>query len=419
MTRIRKLLSQCGPGVISGAANDDPSCIVTYSIAGASFGYLTLWTSIFALPLIAAVQLLCARLGMVSGRGLAGAARTAWPAWIVVPLCALLAVANVVTLGADLGGMAEVTEMVTGISAAAWTVVYTLALGSLLFKLSYGQIERIFKWLTLVLFAYVFAGVLAKPDWGKVIEDSLVPRVEFSKQYLSTLVAIIGATVSPYFLFWQTSQEVENEMCLGRKTVSARRGASGDEFERANVDVMAGSTMSKLITYFITITTAATLFTHGKKEISTARDAAAALGPVGGTAGTWLFALGVIGTGLLAIPVLAGSCAYAWSEAFRWRASLTEKPKRAANFYIVLFLAMAVGLGLVWAGFRVIDMLFWASVLNGLLAPVSLLAVVLLTSNPSVMAEHTSNNLLRSLGWAGFGLSAVAAIAMLIGFAGT
>ena len=334
LTRVRKLLSQCGPGVISGAANDDPSCIVTYSIAGASFGYLTLWTSLFTLPIIAAVQLLSAQLGLVSGRGLAGAARSAWPPWVVFPLCLMLAGANIVTLGADLGGMADVTQMVTGISSWFWTVVYAGGIAALLVRLNYGQIERVFKWLALVLFAYVIAGVLSKPNWSQTLTDTFVPRVEWSQKYLATLVAILGATVSPYFLFWQTSQEVEGEICMGRNTVRSRRGASEAELDRADVDVLTGSTISKVITYFITVTTAATLFAHGKKDIGTAQDAAAALAPVAGPAATWLFALGVIGTGLLAIPVLAGSCAYAWSEAMRWRASLNEHPRTARNFYV-------------------------------------------------------------------------------------
>ncbi len=417
MKRSLRLLREAGPGLISGVANDDPSCIVSYAIAGASFGYATLWTSLFALPLIMAMQMMSSRLGMVSGRGVAGAARTQWSNVVVVPLCLLLATANVITLGADLGGMADVTHMVTGIPSSLCTIGFTVVIGGLLAVLSYSQIEHVFRWLCLVLFAWVGAGFLAKPDWGAAAVATFVPHIEFSREYLSTLVALLGATVSPYFLFWQTSQEVESEISKGRKSVSERRGASRAELERSTVDVLAGSFVSKLITYFITITAAATLFAAGKREVATAQDAAAALAPVAGPAATWLFALGVVGTGLLAIPVLAGSCAHAFSEAFRWRASLAEKPKRAPNFYIVLFVAMLIGLGLVWTGWSVVDMLFWASVVNGVLAPVCILVVILLSRDRALMGIHACKGWIERLGWVGFAVAGCAAVAMLAGLA--
>ncbi|MBC7924155.1 MAG: divalent metal cation transporter [Bryobacteraceae bacterium] len=416
MKKLRRLLGQCGPGIISGAGNDDPSCIVSYSIVGAMFGYSTLWTSLFALPLIASLQMMSARLGLVSGRGLAGAARTAWSPLIVVPLCCLLAVANIVTLGADLGGMADVTSMITGLPSGVWTIVYAAGIVALLFYLPYGKIENIFKWLCMVLFAYVIAGVLARPDWTAVIANTLVPRVSWSREYLSTLVAIIGATVSPYFLFWQTSQEVENQVCLGRHSVAERRGATGEDLERVHVDVIAGSTISKLIAYFITITTAATLFANGKTDIATAQEAAASLEPFAGDAARLLFAAGVIGTVLLAIPVLAGSCAYAWPEAMRWRASLIDQPAQAPNFYIVIGLSVAVGLGLLAAGLHVVDMLFWASVMNGLLAPLCILAVLLLTGDPKLMGNRRNGLWLQTMGWIAFVVSGGCDAGELFGF---
>lgn len=411
---FKRFLGQCGPGVISGAANDDPSCIVTYSIAGAAFGYLTLWTSLYCLPLIAAAQLMCSRLGMVSGRGLAGAVRVNYPAWVLFPVCAMLAIANVVTLGADLGGMADVTQMITGVSASIWTAVYGAGVAGLLFFLSYSRIEKIFRWLCLVLFAYIVAGVLSKPDWGEVVAATFTPRVEWSREYLSTLVAILGATVSPYFLFWQASQEVEAEILCGRTTVAERKGATRSELDRSRVDVFAGSFISKLITYFITITTAATLFKTGRNEIQTAQEAAAALQPAAGQGASYLFALGVLGTGLLAVPVLAGSCAYAWSEAMRWRASLEEQPRFAPKFYTVLFLAVLIGLGFIYMGFHVVQMLFWASILNGLLAPVCILLVVLLTSSHQVMGSRASRGWMRITGWVAFAVTGAAAVALIV-----
>lgn len=410
------LLAKCGPGVISGAANDDPSCIVTYAVAGASLGYATLWTSLFALPLLAAVQLMCARLGMVSGRGLAGDVRVHFQRWVLISICVLLVVANVITLGADLGGMADVTEMITGISGLVWTVAYAGLVLGMLFSFPYRQIEKVFKWLCLVLFAYVAGGFLAKADWRAVGLNTLVPRFHISGQYLSTLVAIMGATMSPYFLFWQASQQVEEEYCLGRRTVAARQGATRQELKDSKLDVFTGAFISKLITYFITLTTAATLFAHGHRQIETAKDAAAALNPIAGPAAYWLFALGVIGTGLLAIPTLAGSSAYAVAEALRWRASLEEKPSLAPKFYTVLAVSMLLGMSLIYLHFNVVQMLFWASIFNGILAPPSIALVVLLTSNPHVMAGRVNSKSLQVLGWISVALTAATAMALLVSF---
>ncbi|HSU30741.1 MAG TPA: divalent metal cation transporter [Bryobacteraceae bacterium] len=411
------LFRQLGPGLIAGAANDDPSCIVTYSIAGAALGYLTLWTSLFLFPVVAASQLMCSRLAMVTGRGLAGDVRVHCGNRVLLPLCVGLLIANLVTLGADLGGMAEVTQMVTGVSALLWTVVYAIGITALLFFFPYRQIERILRWLCLTLFTYVIAAVLVSPDWHAVLANTFVPRVEWSGRYLSVLVAILGATVSPYFLFWQAESEVEAEYCLGRKTVLSRKGATGKELAEKKVDVYAGAFVSKLITYAITLTAAAALFSHGKRTIESARDAAAALQPIAGPAAFWLFALGVIGTGLLAIPVLAGSSAYAISEALHWRASLEDQPRFAPRFYGVLVAAVVVGLLLILFGVPVVQMLFWASVCNGILAPFCLVIVLLLTSRGTVMGSRVNPPWLRSLGWFSVAVTGTAAIAMLASFA--
>jgi NRAMP (natural resistance-associated macrophage protein)-like metal ion transporter len=410
------LFRQLGPGLIAGAANDDPSCIVSYSIAGAALGYLTLWTSVFLLPVVAASQLMCSRLAMVTGRGLAGDVRVHYGNRVLIPLCAGLLLANVVTLGADLGGMAEVSQMVTGVSALIWTVVYAASVTALLFFFTYRKIERVLRWLCLTLFTYVIAAVLARPQWHAVIANTFIPRFEWSSQYLSVLVAILGATVSPYFLFWQAESEVEAEYCLGRKTVLSRKGATRQELAEKKVDVYAGAFISKLITYAITLTAAAALFAHGKRTVATAKDAAAALEPVAGPAAFWLFALGVIGTGLLAIPVLAGSSAYAVSESFRWRASLEEQPRFAPRFYGVLVAAVLVGLSLILVGVPVIHMLFWASVLNGVLAPICLLFVVRLTSRSTVMGSRVNPLWLRILGWLSVAVTGFAALALLASY---
>ena len=403
--------------MISGAANDDPSCIVTYSMAGAAFGYLTLWTSLFTLPLLAAIQLMCSRLGLVTKRGLARDVRMNYPKWILYSMCTLLLVANTVTIGADLGGMGEVTEMVSGISSYIWTAVYVALIIGLLLYFPYRVLESVFKWLCLVLFVYIISAILAKPDWRGVLFHTVVPSFRWSSEYLSILVAIIGATMSPYFLFWQVSQEVEAEYCRRKRVMNVADPPSEGRLERTKTDVFTGSFISKLITYFITLTTAATLFAHGKTQIGTARDAAAALGPIAGPAASWLFAAGVIGTGLLAIPTLAGSSAYAVSETFRWRASLEAKVSVAPKFYRVLVISALLGVGLIYAGLHPIQMLFWASVFNGLLAPPSIALVILLTRNPQVMGDQVNARWMNWCGWIALALTAAAAIGMFVSFA--
>jgi Mn2+/Fe2+ NRAMP family transporter len=329
----------------------------------------------------------------------------------------MLILANTVTIGADLGGMGEVTQMITGVSSYFWTAFYTISIVGLLLYFPYRVLERVFKWLCLVLFVYVVSGILARPDWPAVLFHTFVPSFKWSREYLSVLVAIIGATMSPYFLFWQVSQEVETEYCRRKRIVNVSDPPSERRLERSKTDVLTGSFISKLITYCITLTTAATLFAHGRTQIGTAKDAAAALGPIAGPAATWLFAAGVIGTGLLAIPTLAGSSAYAVSEAFRWRASLEAKVSIAPKFYAVLVTSAALGLALIYAGLHAIQMLFWASVFNGLLAPPSIALVILLTRKPEVMGDRVNTRWMNWCGWIVLVLTSVAALAMLVSFA--
>jgi len=315
---VHRFFANLGPGLITGAADDDPSGISTYSVAGATFGYAPLWTVLFSLPLMASVQLMCARLGMVTGHGLAGAVRRFYPRWVLWISCGLLLVANIVNIGADLGGMSEATEMVTGVNALIWTPVYAVVIVALLFWSSYRHIVRIFKWLTLVLFAYFGAAFLARPDWGAVIRSTFVPHIEWSSAYLAVFVGIMGTTISPYLFFWQASQEVEQERALGR-SFHQRRGATGEELNSSFVDIVTGMSFSNIVMYFIILTTAATLHAHGQTHITSARQAAEALKPLAGNGAYWLFTLGLIGTGMLGVPVLAGSCAYAVAEAGAWK----------------------------------------------------------------------------------------------------
>ena len=355
--RVRRFFAELGPGLITGAADDDPSGISTYSVAGAAFGYAPLWTALFSFPLMAAVQLMCARLGLVSGRGLASVIRRRYSRHVLWAACALLVVANVINIGADLGGMAAVCEMVTGVKAVFWTPLYAGFIVSLLFWSSYRQIARIFKWLTLVLFAYVLTAFLAHPDWGAVLRATVVPHVEWSNGFLAIFVGILGTTISPYLFFWQAAQEVEEDRAAGRRTVRQRRGATDAELRRARTDVVTGMFFSNLVMYFIILTTAATLHAGGQTTIATARQAAEALRPLAGEWAYWLFAIGLIGIGMLGVPVLAGSCAYAVAEAEIWRGSLEDTPRLARRFYAVVAVSMLVGLALNFVGLDAVTML--------------------------------------------------------------
>jgi NRAMP (natural resistance-associated macrophage protein)-like metal ion transporter len=413
--RLQSFFRDLGPGLITGAADDDPSGISTYSVAGAAYGYAGLWTALFSFPLMSAVQLMCARLGMVTGCGLASVIRTRYPRWVLWPACVLVVVANVFNIGADLGGMADAMQMVTGVRSYFWTPLFMLLIGGLLFWTSYRTIARIFKWLTLVLFAYVITALLARPDWAAVLRYTFIPHIEWSRSYLAVLVGILGTTISPYLFFWQAAQEVEEDRARGKETVAQRRGATDEELIAARTDVLTGMFFSNMVMYFIILTTAATLHAHGTTSIATAKEAAEALRPLAGQGAYWLFTLGIIGTGMLAVPVLAGSCAYAIAEGANWRkASLELKPHKAWPFYAVIGVAMAIGLALDFAGLDAVKMLFWSAVLNGMLAPPLVVLVVLLTSDKKVMGKRANTSWMRALGWACAVVMSVAAVALLV-----
>jgi NRAMP (natural resistance-associated macrophage protein)-like metal ion transporter len=360
-----------------------------------------------------AVQMMCGRLGMVTGRGLAGVIRRRYSKWVLWGACSLLIVANVVNIAADLGGMADATQMLTGVSSLLWTPLYTGVIVTFLLWSSYRHIARIFKWITLVLLAYVVTAFFAGVDWRQALLATLLPHPVWSHDYIEVLVGILGTTISPYLFFWQASQEVEEERAMGRN-LAQRKGATAAELRGLKVDVITGMFASNFIMYFIILTTAATLHSHGIVKIDTAKQAAEALRPLAGNAAYLLFTLGLIGTGMLGVPVLAGSCAYAISEAAAWRGSLEQKPRGAKKFYIVLGVAMALGLAIDYTGLDAIKMLFWSAVTNGILAPPLILLILLLTSDRQVMGGQTSPITERVLGWVTFVFMAAAAAAMLV-----
>jgi NRAMP (natural resistance-associated macrophage protein)-like metal ion transporter len=411
---VQQFLRELGPGLITGAADDDPSGISTYSVAGASYGYATLWTALLSFPLMAAVQLMCARLGMVTGCGLASVIRSRYPRWVLWFACGLVIIANVFNIGADLGGMADAMQMITGIPAYYWTPFFAALITGLLFWTSYRTMARVFKWLTLVLFAYVITAFLTRPDWSAVVRATFIPHIEWTKDYIAVLVGILGTTISPYLFFWQAAQEVEEDLDHGKTTVAQRRGSTNKVLRIATKDVITGMLLSNVVMYFLILTTAATLNAHGMKNIETAKQAAEALRPLAGKGAYWLFTLGLVGTGMLAVPVLAGSCAYAIAEGAKWRsASLNVKPQLARKFYAVIAIAILIGLAFDFARLDAVKMLFWSAVLNGLLAPPLVIMVVLLTSDRRVMGNRVSSSGMQVLGWICALIMSAAAIALL------
>ncbi|OLC01043.1 MAG: iron transporter [Candidatus Rokubacteria bacterium 13_1_40CM_68_15] len=388
-----------GPGLVTGASDDDPSGITTYSVAGASFGYATLWTALVTFPLMAAVQLTCARIGLVTGRGLAGCLRRHYPRSFLYVACSLLLVANVFNIAADLSGMADVATLLTGLPALIFAPVFGVAIVAVTIWTSYETFAGYLKWLTAVLFAYIVAGFLAQPDWGAALRATIVPVIRLDREFVSVLVGILGTTISPYLFFWQASQEVEEERARGRSTLAARRGATPDELRDARLDVGTGMLFSNVVMYFIILATASTLYRAGQHHIESSRQAAEALRPLAGDAAYLLFALGIIGTGLLAIPVLAGSASYAVSELFGWRAGLDFKPRQARRFYLVLAAAVLAGMLLDVFQINAVRMLFLSAVLNGVLAPPLLVLVMLVGNNRAIMGARVNGRWLNVFGW--------------------
>jgi NRAMP (natural resistance-associated macrophage protein)-like metal ion transporter len=400
-----------GPGLVTGASDDDPSGITTYSVAGASLGYGMLWTALVTLPLMAAVQLICARIGLVTGSGLAAALRRHYPRPVVYVACLLLLVANVFNIAADLAGMADATRMLTGVPALVSLPLFGLVVLSTTIFIAYATFARYLKWLTAVLLAYVAAAFIAEPDWRQVAVGIVAPRLSWDSRYVGTLVAVLGTTISPYLFFWQASLEVEEEKALGRRDLTQRRGATTHELADARLDVVSGMFFSNLVMFFVMLATGATLHTSGQREIASAQQAAEALRPLAGDGAYLLFALGLIGTGLLAVPVLAGSASFAIAELFRWRAGLDLSPRRGRRFYLVFAVAVLAGMALDLAGTNPIRMLVYSAVLNGLLAPPLLVLVMLLSRDRSVMGAHTNGPWLTVLGWSATAVMSLAAVA--------
>jgi NRAMP (natural resistance-associated macrophage protein)-like metal ion transporter len=398
----RALLSSLrtlGPGLITGASDDDPSGISTYSVAGATAGLSVLWLALLTTPMMAVVQGMCARIGMVTGAGLAAAMRAYMPLWLVYPLAAAVIVANTFNVGADLEGMAASANMVLGMPVPVWVVAFALALVALQIFCSYKALTTVLKYLALTLLAYVVTAFVVRPDWSEVLLRAVVPQFRFDPAWLTTVVALLGTTITPYLFFWQSSLMVEEDKDRGKATRAQRRGSSAAEIRAAHFDVNAGMLVSNIVMFFIIVTTASTLGAHGKHQIASAQEAAQALRPLAGNFAYWLFALGMVGTGLLAIPALAGSSAYVAAETFKFRQGLNETPLHARRFYAVLTLGVLAGMVMALLRVDPIKMLFYSAVVNGVVAVPLVVVVVRIASSKRIMGKWASSVAARAWGW--------------------
>ena len=402
---IRSLLRSLGPGVITGAADDDPSGIATYSVAGAQLGTKLLWTALLTWPLMAAVQMMCARIGKVTGQGLAGNLSKRFPRWLLLTLIIALLGANTINIAADLAGMADAASMLCRINSRWFVVAFALLISWATVKLEYRQIAKVLKWMVLVLFAYPITAFVVGANWGQVLHDTLVPSMPHTRDEWATLVAILGTTISPYLFFWQASEEVEEEKLAGQSTLALRKGATISELELRNIDVGVGAFFSNMVMFFIILTTALTLNRHGITQIETSRQAAEALRPFAGNFAAVLFTLGIIGVGFLAIPTLAGSAAYAFAETLGWRQGLNKKLKQARWFYALILISTGVGVALDFVGVNPVKALYWTAVVNGLLAPFLLVGILVVASDKKLMQGQPCSHL-------GLAIVAIAAVAM-------
>lgn len=393
---LRRIVSSLGPGVIAGAADDDPSGIATFSITGAQFGVSLLWTALLTWPLMAAVQMTCARIGMVTGRGLAAALKKKFPRPVVLLAALALLGANTINIAADLAGMADASAMLTHVSSHLWVVVFAVGISWATIRLNYSQIAHILKWLAVILFAYVITAFRVHTEWGAVLRATFIPSVPHGREAWQTLVALLGTTISPYLFFWQASQEVEEEKAGGRKTRRSREGATHSEIIDRKLDVGIGTFFSNIVMFFVILATAMTLHRAGLTHIQTSAQAAEALRPLAGEGAALLYTVGLIGVGLLAIPTFTGSAAYALAELYGWRQGLDEKIGKARAFYAVVLLSTAVAMIMDFSNVNPVRALYWSAVINGVLAPFLLVGIFLVGIDRKLMLGQPSSRIGRT-----------------------
>lgn len=415
---IKKLFNRfkknIGPGVITGAADDDPSGIATYSIAGAKFNFSLLWTALFTWPLMAVIQMMCARIGMVTGRGLASALSRKFSRTFIIVSSFILLAANTFNISADLLAMSDAAEILSGIGSHIWIIAFAIIISATIIHFKYIQIAGFLKWLVLALFTYVISAFCAHPDWSFIAKNTLLPSLPTSSEGWSLLVAILGTTISPYLFYWQTSSEVEEEEEMERDTIEKRLGATKSELFNRSIDVGIGTFFSNLVMFFIILTTALTLHAQGITNLETSSQVAKALEPVAGSLTMILYTSGLIGTGFLAIVTLAGSSAYALSDTFFRPFGLNKKWKQAKLFYVVILFSTFAAVGLDFLDTNPIQMLYWSAILNGILAPFLLIGILMIASDSKIMQNQPSSMLARIVVGTTILLMFGAMIAMLV-----
>ncbi|HEX7771067.1 MAG TPA: Nramp family divalent metal transporter, partial [Pyrinomonadaceae bacterium] len=398
--RGRGMLRTLGLGLITGAADDDPSAIGTYASAGASIGPAFLWTAPATFPMMCAVVYLSAKLGQVSGKGLFHVIKDHYSRWILYPALIAVLIGNTIEAGADIGGMsAAIGVLVPGVPLALIIIPVTVAIFALQVWGSYELIRNVFRWLALTLLAYVGSAIIAKPDLLAVIKGTLIPTIRFDARFLSLLVAVIGTTLSAYLYTWQSNQEVEEEIAMGRRRLYQRKGATKKELKETRADVVSGMFFSNLVMYFIILSTASTLFKNGTTEINTAAEAAEALRPLAGDAAAVLFALGVIGVGFLAVPIMTTGAAYDLCQVVGWKHSLHAKPREAKKFYAAIGAFTVLAMGMNFLGFNPMKALVFSGIVQGFSTPPLLLLIMLMTNNRRIMGDRVNGLGLNILGW--------------------
>ena len=413
---LKKLFKIVGPGFITGAADDDPSGITTYTQTGAIFGFSQLWLALFSFPFMVVIQQMCGRIGIITGKGLAGTIRTHYSKSVLYFAVSLLTITNIINIGADLGAMASSAQMLLGLPMYFWLILMTGVIIALEVFVTYKTYSKILRYLALTLFAYVLTAFIVKPDWIIILKSTFIPKIEFTGNYLFNVVAILGTTISPYLFFWQTSQEVEEEISDGN---ISDMGTGTPIVTRTNVkymnwDTIVGMVFSQFIMFCIIVTTAATLHANGITDVATASQAAEALRPIAGNFTYLLFAIGIIGTGLLAIPVLAGSSAYAVAETIGLKEGLSKKAGRAPGFYGIIAVSTLIGMLINWLGIDPIKALYYAAAFNGVVAPPLMVLVILIANNKGIMGKYVNKRGSNVLGWIIVSVMAIAGILLII-----
>ena len=411
----KSLWQKLGPGLITGAADDDPSGIATYSQAGAQFGFSTLWTVLFTFPLMVGIQIVSARIGRVTGEGLAANIRAHYPAALLYAIVGLLLVANTINIAADIGAMGAALKLLIGGPAHAFAVAFGALSLLLQIFIPFSRYAPLLKGLTLALFAYVATIFAVHVPWGTVLVESFIPALSLHSDYIVVVVAVFGTTISPYLFFWQASQEVEEQRAApGEQPLKDAPGQARAHLRRIKIDTYIGMAFSNTVAFFIMLTAAVTLNLHGITDIQSSAQAAEALRPLAGDFAFWLFSAGIIGTGLLAVPVLAGSAAYAVAEAFRWPIGLGRTLPKARGFYAIVTIATALGVALNFSPVDPIKALFWSAVINGVIAVPIMVVMMLMAVRKDVMGQFVITRRLKTLGWLATGVMALAVLAMFL-----